>query len=95
MTRRNTSDLPEIMTPREAATTGIATARTFIRWAESGKIRAIRLPNGRFRFRRADIEALLLPTTPSAPSVLSADLVSDSSSVDESFDQPLPGFEEV
>ncbi|AWE42863.1 MULTISPECIES: helix-turn-helix domain-containing protein [unclassified Actinobaculum] len=61
MDARLSASLPEIMTAREAATTGLASERTFGRWARAGKIPAIRLPNGQVRFRRADIEALLEP----------------------------------
>lgn len=36
---------------------------TVSRWIEDGKVAAIRLPSGRYRFRREDVEALLVPTT--------------------------------
>jgi putative resolvase len=32
---------------------------TVVIWAKEGKIKAIRLPSGRFRFRLEDIEAIL------------------------------------
>ena len=66
---------------------------TVRRWVKEGKISVVELPSGRLRFRRNEIEDLLKPTSSSVPSVLSANSVSDSSSADKSFDQPLPGFE--
>ena len=67
---------------------------TVRRWAKNGKISAVALPSGRFRFRRADIEALLLPTMPSAPSASSPLSSSPASGADKSsFDEPLPELE--
>ena len=37
---------------------------TLRRWAEKGQIRHIKLPSGRLRFRRADLEAALTPVEP-------------------------------
>lgn len=36
-------------------------SRTLRRWAREGRIPAVRLPSGRYKFWRADIEALLTP----------------------------------
>lgn len=36
------------------------------RWAREGLMECVKLPSGRVRFRRADIEALLVPTTESS-----------------------------
>ena len=37
---------------------------TLRRWVEKGKVRYIRLPSGRLRFRRADLEAMVAVTEP-------------------------------
>gem|GEM_PF-1631126 len=43
------------------------TAETARAWARSGKVQAIRLPGGQYRFRREDIEAIERGETPGAP----------------------------
>lgn len=52
----------EWLTAREAAellpTVGALTVQ---RWARTGRVPAVRLPNGRWLFRRSDVEALLAP----------------------------------
>ena len=40
--------------------------QSLLSWARTGKLPHLRLPNGRVRFRRSDIEALLTPTISSA-----------------------------
>lgn len=37
------------------------TAPTLVRWAKAGNVPHVRLPSGRYMFRRSDIEALLEP----------------------------------
>jgi excisionase family DNA binding protein len=37
---------------------------TLRRWVDQGKVRYIRLPSGRLRFRQADLEALLVVNEP-------------------------------
>ncbi|WP_210581082.1 helix-turn-helix domain-containing protein [Actinomyces succiniciruminis] len=62
---------PELLTSTEAAALiPDCQPQTLRRWARRGKVPAIILPNGRFRFRRSDIEALLQPATiaPDPPS---------------------------
>ncbi len=63
--------------------TGVASARTFQRWAKEGRLAHVVLPNGRVRFRLSDVEALLRP-------VEAADDQGDGVSFD---DTPLPGFD--
>lgn len=41
--------------------TGVASGRTFLRWARDGQLAHIKLPNGQIRFRREDIEAMMIP----------------------------------
>ena len=96
MRERKSSLEANIITARQAADwTGVASDRTFIRWAKAGKIPAIHLPNGQVRFRREDIEALLMPMTQSAEEPVSeedAEIASQNTS--EEFGEPLPGLEE-
>lgn len=40
----------------------VVTDETVRRWAKDRKLRHVRLPSGRIRFRREDIEAFLTPT---------------------------------
>lgn len=49
----------DLLTSGQAAAIVGVTDETIRRWAEDGKVRHMRLPSGRFRFRRSDIEALL------------------------------------
>ena len=96
MRERKSSLETNIITARQAADwTGVASDRTFIRWAKAGKISAIHLPNGQIRFRREDIEALLMPTTQSAEEPGSEeDAEISSQDTSEEFGEPLPGLEE-
>ena len=60
--------LPTVITVEEVATALQVDPQTVRRWATLGQIDAIRLPGGRWRFRRDVIEDLLygrapLPTT--------------------------------
>jgi excisionase family DNA binding protein len=36
--------------------------RTVHRWIEAGKLKAVRMPNGRYRIRAADADAMLRDT---------------------------------
>jgi excisionase family DNA binding protein len=44
------------------------TGETVRQWARTGRLRAIRSPGGRYKFRREDIDAILDPHDPSAVS---------------------------
>lgn len=57
-----TPEKPPLSTTDAAARLGVK-PRTLMRWAQVGRIAAIRLPNNRLRFRAEDVEALLVPTT--------------------------------
>lgn len=62
MDLRKTHDIKHLLTPDEAARfSGVASARTFSKWARDGQIAHIKLPNGRVRFRREDIEEMMIP----------------------------------
>ena len=57
------------MVPKEAAEfTGVASERTFLRWAREGKVADVRLPNGRVLFRQSDLEELITPIPATADS---------------------------
>ena len=50
------------MTAREASELLPGTGyQALLRWAKTGEVPYVRLPNGRIFFRRSDIEALLEP----------------------------------
>jgi excisionase family DNA binding protein len=51
--------MPELMTPMEVAAMFRVDARTVTRWAQSGKLRAVRTLGGHRRYHRADILAFL------------------------------------
>lgn len=69
MNRHRESEQSPVMTAREASEySGLASERTFVRWAKSGQIRHIALPNGQVRFRRSDLDALMTPVVASASS---------------------------
>ena len=44
-----------------AAMLPATTAPTLVRWAKAGNVPHVRLPSGRYMFRRSDIEVLLEP----------------------------------
>lgn len=65
-------DAGEALTPSQAASLLPNTSVDSIRrWIRSGALPAQKLPNGRYFVRRGDVEALLSPVGPSAPSVSS------------------------
>lgn len=88
MTVSNRYTHSELMSARQVAEafpdSGLSRAMLW-RWAREGHLAAVRLPSGRVRFRREDIEALLTPQIAPSPSASSAD---DSDSAVE-----LPGQE--
>ena len=62
-------DDDEALTPSQAASLLPNTSVDSIRrWIRSGALPAQKLPNGRYFVRRGDVEALLSPALPSAPS---------------------------
>ena len=56
-------DQTDLATGAAAAVLGVSD-ETLRRWVERGKVRYVRLPSGRLRFRRSDLEALLVPVEP-------------------------------
>lgn len=50
---------PELLTIDEAAALFRVDRSTVSRWAKQGRLRYVRLPNGRIRFKSADIEDVL------------------------------------
>ena len=74
----------EALTPSQAAALLPNTSVDSIRrWIRSGALPAQKLPNGRYFVRRGDVEALLSPALPSAPS--------SATSSGSSVDGVLPG----
>lgn len=55
----DTYDPDELVTSAEAAKIGHVSKITIHRAVKAGKITPLRTPGGHFRFRRADVEALL------------------------------------
>lgn len=53
---------PSVLTAPQVAARLQVTAETVRDWARSGKVPAITLPGGQYRFRREDIEAIEQPT---------------------------------
>ena len=77
-------DDDEALTPSQAASLLPNTSVDSIRrWIRSGALPAQKLPNGRYFVRRGDVEALLSPALPSAPS--------SATSSGSSMDGVLPG----
>jgi len=77
-------DDDEALTPSQAASLLPNTSVDSIRrWIRSGALPAQKLPNGRYFVRRGDVEALLSPALPSAPS--------SATSSGSSVDGVLPG----
>lgn len=56
----------DLLTTAEVAKRLGVNWRTVARWARDGRIPSARLPNGHFRFRRGDIEALAAVDTSAA-----------------------------
>ena len=54
----------ELISVPEVADLLDVTEETVRRWAETGLLRHVRLPSGRFRFERSDIEAIRRPIEP-------------------------------
>jgi len=63
MTQRPTHDEPEYLTIAEAAKVLRVSQRTLQRYVADGKVNTRRTPGGHPRFRREDIEKLLLVDT--------------------------------
>ncbi|RLE67563.1 MAG: hypothetical protein DRJ43_07195 [Thermoprotei archaeon] len=51
--------LEELITPKEACRMLGVSASTLRRWAYQGKIRYVKLPSGRLRYYKSDIERIL------------------------------------
>jgi len=54
-------DYARLMSPAEVAAAFGVDPKTVTRWAKAGKLPCIRTPGGHRRYRREDVEALLLP----------------------------------
>lgn len=54
----------EFLTSAEVKDEARVSSTTLLRWRQNGTLPAIKV-GGRFRYRRADVEALLSPTPPS------------------------------
>ncbi|RCV58187.1 BldC family transcriptional regulator [Marinitenerispora sediminis] len=50
----------ELLTPGEVAARFRVDAKTVTRWANTGKLTTIRTPGGHRRYRKSEIDALLL-----------------------------------
>lgn len=57
------SDVPDLLTPAEVATRLRVSRASVSRWAKDGVLKPIRI-GGTLRFRRADVDALLVPGEP-------------------------------
>ena len=66
MSNEHRTDTAEWVSPYEAARLlgGAVSRGTLHRWAQEGKLTAIRLPNGWVRISRKAVEDLLTPVTP-------------------------------
>lgn len=62
--QQKTGQSPEdLLTIAEVARQLGVVSRTVLRWEQAGRIRSIRTLGGHRRFRRADIDALLAPSS--------------------------------
>ena len=62
MNEKRASSRNDLMSAREASELLPGTGyQALLRWAKTGEVPHVRLPNGRIFFRRSDIEALLEP----------------------------------
>lgn len=60
------STTPQVTTTEAARLFGVS-SETVRRWADAQLIPHVRLPSGRLRFRRSDIDALLTPVESGTP----------------------------
>ncbi len=58
----------ELLSTGEVAEIFAVDPATVTRWADKGLIASIRTPGGHRRFKRDDVDAFLIPTTPEAAS---------------------------
>lgn len=54
----------DLLTIEQAADIIGVHPRTLTRWVTDGALKAVRLPSGRYRIQRADLDAFLTPTLP-------------------------------
>lgn len=54
----------DLLTPGEVAVMFRVDAKSVTRWANAGRLRAIRTPGGHRRFLRAEVDKLLLENPP-------------------------------
>ncbi len=59
MAAERTPDGELLLTPAEVATIFRVAVKTVTRWAEAGKLAAIRTPGGHRRFRESEVRAML------------------------------------
>lgn len=55
------TDLPELLTSTEAAVRLGVSRETIRRWAATKRLRHVKMPSGRLRFRPEDIDAVFDP----------------------------------
>ena len=60
-------DAEPLLTPQEVATAFRCDPKTVTRWANAGKLTAIRTPGGHRRYRKVEVMALLQPVRESRP----------------------------
>jgi excisionase family DNA binding protein len=58
----SSDDEDELLTVAQVARRWHVSIRTVHRWIEEGKLKAVRLPNGRYRIRAVDARAALRDT---------------------------------
>ena len=54
----------DLLSLPEAAAALDVSEETLRRWCRSRRIRHVRMPSGTFRFKRADVDAILTPVEP-------------------------------
>ena len=59
-----TADHEPLLTTRDVAEYFCVNPRTIVRWATEGKLRYVRTPGGRRRYRQADVVAAVLASSP-------------------------------
>lgn len=57
-------DPAELLSAAKAALLLSVTEDTVRQWAKTGKLRHVLLPSGQRRFRREDVDAILVPVEP-------------------------------
>lgn len=82
----------DLLSATDAATLLDVSPDTVRRWTRNGKVPHVRLPSGRVRYRKADIEALLSPVEADSSSDSVDDDTDGSGGSSMSLDVPFPGL---